>query len=80
MWWSNNQVLSNWLVTGKGIFDQLASHRVTLRQSDQVGQSDQVSKSDQVGQSDKVNQSDQLLAQLYNMVFWDGKKKQVLSN
>ncbi len=47
----------------EGVFDQLASHLVTLRQSDQVGQSDQVSQSDLL-----------FLAQLYNKVFWDGQK------
>ena len=34
--------LSILLVTGKGIFDLLASRRVTLQQIDQVGQCDQV--------------------------------------
>ena len=43
-----------------GVFDQLVSHHVTLRQSDQVGQSDPVGQSDQVGQRDQVSQSGQL--------------------
>ena len=45
---------------GKGVFDQLASHCVTLRQSDQVGQSDPVGQSNKVGQRDHVSQSGQL--------------------
>ena len=43
---------------GTGVFDQLASYRIILRQNDQVGQSDQVGQIDQVGQNDQVGQLD----------------------